>query len=126
MAKNAKVKKSKQSSAQTELTTRTLRLLNTLGLVFSAVGTVMYFLAMHNIAIMCAVLVLGVGLLQILGSGQRDFGFEIAFIIIGALIARLLKLDFFNTVVAALCIGSLLLHLLTRLGAVRSSMKKHK
>ena len=124
MAKNAKVKKSKQSAPQTALTPRTLRLLNTLGLVFSAIGTAMYFLAMYNIAIMFAVLVLAVGLFQILGSGQRDFGFEIAFIIIGALAARLFKMDFINTIVAAICIGSLVLHLFTRLSAVRSRRSK--
>lgn len=119
MAKNAKVKKGRQSAQKTELTTRTLKLLNTLGLVFSALGTAMYFLGMFNIASMCAVLVLGVGLLQILGSGQRDFGFEIAFIIIGALVSRIFKLHFFYTIVAAICIGSVFMHLLTRLAAVR-------
>lgn len=123
MAKNAKVKKSKQAAPQTSLTLKTLRLLNTLGLMFSAIGTAMYFLGMFNIATMCAVLILGVGLLQILGSGQRDFGFEIAFIIIGALVARIFRLHYFYTIVAAICVGSLLLHLFTRLSAVVARKK---
>ncbi|MBE6991993.1 MAG: hypothetical protein E7430_05395 [Ruminococcaceae bacterium] len=126
MAKNAKVKKSKQMAPQTALTPRTLRLLNTMGLVFSAVGTAMYFLTMYNIAMVCAVLTLAVGLFQIVGSGQRDFGFEIVFIIIGAIVARIFKLNFINTIVGAICIGSLLLHLFTRLGAVKSSAAKNK
>lgn len=124
MAKNAKVKKSKQTTPQTALSPRTLRLLNTFGLVFSALGTAMYFMTMYNISIVCAVLVLAVGLFQILGSGQRDFGFEIAFVIIGALAARLFKLDFFLTIVAAICIGSLVLHLFTRLSAARGRRSK--
>lgn len=117
MAKNAKVKKSRQTAPRTAVNPGTLRLLNVMGLVLSMTGTAMYFVSMYNIAIMCAVLILAVGLFQILGSGQRDFGFEIAFIIIGAIIARITGSDFFYTIVAAICIGSLFLHLFTWLSA---------
>ena len=86
----------------------------------------MYFLTMYNIAMVCAVLTLAVGLFQIVGSGQRDFGFEIVFIIIGAIVARIFKLNFINTIVGAISIGSLLLHLFTRLGAVKSRAAKNK
>ncbi len=124
MAKNEKVKKSRQSAPQPTISPHTLRLLGTLGLLFSAAGTAMFFLSMHNIAIMCAVLTLAVGLFQILATGQRDFGFEISFIIIGALIARIFKRDFISTIVGVLCIGSLLLHILARFGAVKGRFAK--